>query len=285
MLYFFSEDSTLLVIALISISHIYIFKKYKDVGILSNLQIWLYGTTASLIAGLATVIGAIPVLFMKKELSDKQMDLLLGFAAGVMLSATMFSLIVPSLDKGGVVITIVGILAGSIVIDLFDRFSPHEHFLKGHEGPEAMKLKKIWLFIIAITLHNFPEGMAVGVSFGGGMVSNGISIALAIGLQNIPEGTATAFSLLQANYSKKQSFFWTLLTGLVEPLGGLLGASLVVLMEPLLPFFLSFAAGAMLYVISDEIIPETHSHGNEEIATFSLIVGFLLMLALDVAFG
>ena len=109
---------------------------------MSNLQIWLYGTTASLVAGLATVIGAIPVLFMKKELSDKQMDLLLGFAAGVMLSATMFSLIVPSLDKGGVVITIVGILAGSIVIDLFDRFSPHQHFLKGHEGPEAMKLKK-----------------------------------------------------------------------------------------------------------------------------------------------
>lgn len=126
--------------------------------------------------------------------------------------------------------------------------------------------------------------MAVGVSFGGGMISNGISLALAIGLQNIPEGTATAFSLLQANYSKKQSFYWTLLTGLVEPLGGLLGASLVVLMEPLLPFFLSFAAGAMLYVISDEIIPETHSHGNEEIATFSLIIGFLLMMALDVIF-
>jgi len=116
------------------------------------------------------------------------------------------------------------------------------------------------------------------------MISNGISLALAIGLQNIPEGTATAFSLLQANYSKKQSFYWTLLTGLVEPLGGLLGASLVVLMEPLLPFFLSFAAGAMLYVISDEIIPETHSHGNEEIATFSLIIGFLLMMALDVIF-
>ena len=252
---------------------------------LTNLQIWLYGTTASLVAGLATVIGAIPVLFMKKELSDKQMDFLLGFAAGVMLSATMFSLIVPSLEQGGILITIIGILTGSIVIDLFDRFAPHEHFLKGHEGPEAAKLKKIWLFIIAITLHNFPEGMAVGVSFGGGMISNGISLALAIGLQNIPEGTATAFSLLQANYSKKQSFYWTLLTGLVEPLGGLLGASLVVLMEPLLPFFLSFAAGAMLYVISDEIIPETHSHGNEEIATFSLIIGFLLMMALDVAFG
>ncbi|HOB15971.1 MAG TPA: ZIP family metal transporter [Defluviitoga sp.] len=252
---------------------------------LSDLRIWLYGTLASLIAGLATVIGAIPVLFMKKELSQKNMDLLLGFAAGVMLAATMFSLILPSLDLGGIVITIIGILAGAIVIDLFDRFSPHEHFLKGHEGPDAVKLKKIWLFVIAITLHNFPEGMAVGVSFGGGMISNGISIAIAIGLQNIPEGTATAFSFLQANYSKKQSFFWTLLTGLVEPLGGLLGASLVVLMEPLLPFFLSFAAGAMLYVISDEIIPETHSHGNEEIATFSLIFGFLLMLALDVAFG
>lgn len=251
---------------------------------LTNLQIWLYGTISSLIAGLATVIGAIPVLFMKKELNEKSMDFLLGFAAGVMLSATMFSLIVPSLEQGGILITIIGILTGSIVIDLFDRFAPHEHFFKGHEGPEAAKLKKIWLFIIAITLHNFPEGMAVGVSFGGGMISNGISLALAIGLQNIPEGTATAFSLLQANYSKKQSFYWTLLTGLVEPLGGLLGASLVVLMEPLLPFFLSFAAGAMLYVISDEIIPETHSHGNEEIATFSLIIGFLLMMALDVIF-
>jgi len=254
------------------------------VAMLTNLQIWLYGTISSLIAGLATVIGAIPVLFMKKELNEKSMDFLLGFAAGVMLSATMFSLIVPSLEQGGILITIIGILTGSIVIDLFDRFAPHEHFFKGHEGPEAAKLKKIWLFIIAITLHNFPEGMAVGVSFGGGMISNGISLALAIGLQNIPEGTATAFSLLQANYSKKQSFYWTLLTGLVEPLGGLLGASLVVLMEPLLPFFLSFAAGAMLYVISDEIIPETHSHGNEEIATFSLIIGFLLMMALDVIF-
>ena len=170
---------------------------------LTNLQIWLYGTISSLIAGLATVIGAIPVLFMKKELNEKSMDFLLGFAAGVMLSATMFSLIVPSLEQGGILITIIGILTGSIGIDLFDRFAPQEHFLKGHEGPEAAKLKKIWLFIIAITLHNFPEGMAVGVSFGGGMISNGISLALAIGLQNIPEGTATAFSLLQAIQQNK----------------------------------------------------------------------------------
>jgi len=252
---------------------------------LTGDQIWLYGSLASLIAGLATVVGAIPVLFLRKELSEKNLDMFLGFAAGVMLAATVFSLIIPSLDTGGIYITILGIFLGALIIELMDTFSPHEHFLKGHEGPELARLKKIWLFIIAITLHNFPEGMAVGVSFGGGMIANGITVAVAIGLQNIPEGTATAFSLIKANYTKKQSFFWTLLTGLVEPLGGVLGASLVVLMEPALPLFLSFAAGAMLYVISDEIIPETHSHGYERTATFSLIFGFLLMLYLDVTLG
>lgn len=252
---------------------------------MDNSQIWFLGVFSSLIAGLATTIGAIPVLFLKKQMTEKQMDILLGFAAGVMLAATMFSLIVPAIDTGGVFITIIGILAGAIVIDLMDYFSPHEHFLKGKEGPELIQLKRIWLFVIAIALHNFPEGMAVGVSFGGGMIANGITVAIAIGLQNIPEGTATAFSLIKANYNTKQSFFWTFLTGLVEPLGGLLGASLVVLMKPALPFFLSFAAGAMLYVISDEIIPETHSHSNERAATFSLIGGFLIMLILDVMLG
>jgi len=252
---------------------------------LTGTQIWAFGALASLIAGLATTLGAIPVLFLKKELSEKNLDMFLGFAAGVMLAATVFSLIIPSLDTGGILITVLGIFLGALVIELMDTFSPHEHFLKGHEGPELARLKKIWLFVIAITLHNFPEGMAVGVSFGGGMIANGITVAVAIGLQNIPEGTATAFSLIKANYSRKQSFFWSFLTGLVEPIGGLLGASLVVLIAPALPFFLSFAGGAMLYVISDEIIPETHSHGYERTATFSLIFGFLLMLVLDVALG
>jgi ZIP family zinc transporter len=254
-------------------------------GNLSGTQIWLFGTLASLIAGLATIIGAIPIFFLKKELEEKQLDMFLGFAAGVMLAATMFSLIIPSIEIGGIPITVLGIIAGALAIDLMDKFSPHEHFLKGHEGPELARLKRIWLFVIAIALHNFPEGMAVGVSFGGGMIANGITVAVAIGLQNIPEGTATAFSLLKANYSKKQSFFWTSLTGLVEPIGGLIGASLVVFIQPALPFFLSFAGGAMLYVISDEIIPETHSHGYERTATFSLIFGFILMLILDVALG
>ncbi|MCP5454900.1 MAG: ZIP family metal transporter [Thermotogae bacterium] len=249
------------------------------------MNVFLYGSLASLIAGMATSLGAIPVLFIKKQLSEKQLDMFLGFAAGVMLAATMFSLIVPAIDIGGPLIMIIGVICGAVTIDLFDHFSPHEHFIKGHEGPNYNTVKKVWLFVIAITLHNFPEGMAVGVSFGGDMVKNGLIVAIAIGIQNIPEGTATAVSFLKAGYSRRQAFKWSMFTGLVEPIGGLLGASLVVLIKPALPFFLAFAAGAMLYVISDEIIPETHSHGNERTATFSLIIGFLLMTVLDVMLG
>ena len=252
---------------------------------MTGSQIFWYGSMASLFAGLATSIGAIPIFFFKKHLSEKMLDALLGFAAGIMLAATMFSLIVPSINTGGITITVIGIVIGAIVLELFDTFSPHEHFLKGHEGPNIDVVKKVWLFVIAITLHNFPEGMAVGVSFGNGMIKNGIVVALAIGIQNIPEGTATAVSFLKAGYSKKQAFWWSFLTGIVEPIGGVLGAALVVIMAPALPLFLSFAAGAMLYVISDEIIPETHSHGYERIATFSLISGFLLMMVLDNALG
>ncbi|MDK2945788.1 ZIP family metal transporter [Geotoga petraea] len=252
---------------------------------MENLNVFVLGSLASLIAGLATSLGAIPVLFLKKQPSEKQLDMYLAFASGVMLAATMFSLIVPSIDIGGPLIMVIGVVLGAVTIELFDVFSPHEHFLKGHEGPNTALVKKVWLFVIAITLHNFPEGMAVGVSFGGEMIKNGLVVATAIGIQNIPEGTATAFSFIQAGYSKKRSFFMSTLTGLVEPLGGILGASLVVFMKPALPFFLAFAAGAMLYVISDEIIPETHSHGNERIATFSLIVGFLLMTVLDNTLG
>lgn len=254
---------------------------------LTGSQIWLYGVVASTIAGLATSIGAIPVLFFKKLLTEKQLDMLLGFAAGVMLAATMFSLIMPAIDSGGVWVAVIGIIAGALVIELFDSFSPHEHFIKGPEGRNVSKemVKKVWLFVTAIALHNFPEGMAVGVSFGSGMLKNGLIVAIAIGIQNIPEGTATAVSFLKAGYTKKQAFFWSFLTGVIEPIGGLLGASFVVLMKPALPFFLSFAGGAMLYVISDEIIPETHSHGNERVATFSLIAGFIIMMILDTALG
>jgi ZIP family zinc transporter len=255
--------------------------------VLSNSQIFWYGSLASLAAGLATSLGVIPIFFLKKNLSEKQLDMALGFAAGVMLSATVFSLIVPSLQLGGITVTVIGILLGAVVLDLMDMFIPHDHFFKGHEGPKSV-LRKVWLFVIAITLHNFPEGMAVGVSFGSGtseMIKNGLVVAIAIGLQNIPEGTATAVSFLKAGYSKKRAFWLSTFSGLVEPIGGIIGATFIVLMKPALPFFLLFAGGAMLYVISDEIIPETHSHGYERVATFSFIAGFLVMMILDNALG
>ncbi|AEX85536.1 protein gufA [Marinitoga sp. 1135] len=255
---------------------------------LTGFQVWSYGTIASLIAGAATSLGALPIFFMKKTLTEKQLDMALGFAAGVMLAATMFSLIVPAIEFGGITITVIGIIIGAIILELMDTYAPHEHFLKGHEGPNLAVVKKVWLFVIAITLHNFPEGMAVGVSFGGGtteMIKNGIVVATAIGIQNIPEGTATAVSFIKAGYTKKQAFWYSAFSGFVEPIGGIIGATFIVLMKPALPFFLALAAGAMLYVISDEIIPETHAHNNERAATFSLIFGFLVMMILDNALG
>ncbi len=248
------------------------------------------GMLASLGAGLMTGVGAIPIFFTR-NVSQKMLDLLLGFAAGVMLAATSFSLIIPSLDYSGgglkgALITSAGILVGAIFLDLTDKYSPHEHLLdKRIEGGATKSLKRIWLFIIAITIHNFPEGLAVGVGFGDNNISNGLTLAMGIGLQNMPEGLAVGISLLRENYSQKKAFLIALLTGLVEPVGGLLGLLLVSVFKPILPFTLAFAAGAMLFVISDEIIPETHQGGHEREATFGVIVGFVVMMILDVTLG
>ena len=249
------------------------------------------GMLASLGAGLLTGVGAIPIFFTNK-VSEKMLDILLGFAAGVMLAATSFSLIIPSLEHGGgglkgALITAAGIFIGALFLDLTDKFSPHEHLLdKRVEGGVASdSLKKIWLFIIAITIHNFPEGLAVGVGFGNNNISNGLSIALGIGLQNMPEGMAVAVALVREKYSAKYAFAIALLTGLVEPIGGVLGLLLVSVFKPILPFTLAFAAGAMLFVISDEIIPETHQRGYERQATFGVIIGFIIMMILDVTLG
>ena len=248
------------------------------------------GMLASLGAGLMTGVGAIPIFFTR-NVSQKILDLLLGFAAGVMLAATSFSLIIPSLDYSGgglkgALITSAGILVGAIFLDLTDKYSPHEHLLdKRIEGGATKSLKRIWLFIIAITIHNFPEGLAVGVGFGDNNISNGLTLAMGIGLQNMPEGLAVGISLLRENYSQKKAFLIALLTGLVEPVGGLLGLLLVSVFKPILPFTLAFAAGAMLFVIYDEIIPETHQGGHEREATFGVIVGFVVMMILDVTLG
>lgn len=219
---------------------------------------------------------------------------MLGFAAGVMLAASFFSLILPGLEAavaqgaseiGAATLIICGILLGAVCIWLMHTYAPHEHFIAGREGPYTEKLLRIWLFIIAITLHNFPEGLAVGVGFGGGDTGNAVALAIGIGLQNMPEGLAVAVALLTLRYSKAQALLVATLTGLVEPVGALLGVSAVTLAEFLLPWGLAFAAGAMIFVISDEIIPETHRKGMERHGTVGLMIGLVVMIFLDVTFG
>lgn len=248
------------------------------------------GVLASMLAGLATGVGALPALVFK-SVPDKVLNTMLGGAAGVMLAATSFSLIVPGIEYGdqqwpgyGVYIVVFGMLAGAVFLDRVDKWLPHEHFIMGPEGPSS-SLKRIWLFIIAITIHNFPEGLAVGVGFGGGDVGAGTSLAIGIGLQNMPEGLAVALPLVGLGYSRWRAVGIATLTGLVEPIGGLLGVSAVTVFHPVLPFALAFAAGAMLFVISDEIIPETHSKGKSRLATFGVMVGFVIMMALDNLLG
>jgi ZIP family zinc transporter len=245
-------------------------------------QIWI-GLLASIGAGLATGAGALPVFFAQR-ISDRLLDALLGFSAGVMLAATCFSLIVPALDMSGPLIVVAGVALGALTLHLVDRFVPHFHPATGPEGRPS-KLPKVWLFVVAITIHNFPEGLAVGMSFGNGDIAAGIAVALAIGLQNMPEGLAVALPLIREGYSHKKSVGYATLTGLVEPLGGLLGLVLVSVCVCMLPWGLAFAAGAMLFVVSDEMIPESHKKGFEREATFGLIVGFLVMLFLDCSFG
>lgn len=253
----------------------------------------LLGLLGSLAAGSLTAVGAIPVLFGKMP-SRATRDLALGFAAGVMLAASFFSLIIPALDaaepmfENGAMpaaVVCVSILLGMGAVALMNERLPHEHFASGREGPEAASLRRVWLFIIAITIHNFPEGLAVGVGFGADGLSGGLPLAIGIGLQNAPEGLAVAVSLLGEGYSKGRAWSIAALTGMVEPVGGLIGAGIITLSQPLLPWGLAFAAGAMLYVISHEIIPETHRSGHQNRATLGLAIGLVIMLFLDVWLG
>jgi ZIP family zinc transporter len=253
----------------------------------------LLGFFGSLIAGLMTAAGAVPVLFGRRP-SRAVRDMSLGFAAGVMLAASFFSLIIPALDAAtqrhgdGAIpaaIVCVAILLGIGMVALLNESLPHEHFASGREGPDSASLRRIWLFIIAITIHNVPEGLAVGVGFGAHGLSGGMPLAIGIGLQNLPEGLAVAVALLGEGYTRLRSFGIAALTGLVEAVGGLIGAAVITVSEPLLPWGLAFAAGAMIYVISHEIIPETHRSGHQNLATLGLSVGLVLMLFLDVWLG
>lgn len=251
------------------------------------------GLAASLAAGVATGVGALPVL-LTRNVSRRVQDVMMGFGAGVMLAATSFSLVVPGIEAAvetvgsealSALIVVAGMLLGGLFLYLSDKYSPHEHFITGPEGSDAKNLKRIWLFIIAITLHNFPEGLAVGVGFGGGEVSKGVALALGIGLQNMPEGLVVALALISERYSVGKALWIALATGLVEPIGGLVGSGVVSLARPVLPWGLAFAAGAMLFVISDEIIPESHRKGFEKEATAGVMIGFVVMMFLDVTLG
>lgn len=240
--------------------------------------------------GGATVFGAI-IGFAFKKISHKFTDIILAFAAGVMLSAAIFGLIIPSIDYGGdygLLITVIGIFAGAVCLNLIDKLTPHLHKLAGGEEeshPDSKKMSKVLLFVMAIAIHNLPEGIAAGVGFGSGDVSQALVIAGGIALQNIPEGMVIIAPMLASGISPKRTFIYASLTGLVEIVGTLIGYFAVSLASAILPFALAFAGGTMLYVISDEMIPETHAHGEQRGATFSLLVGFCLMLVFDALIG
>jgi ZIP family zinc transporter len=243
----------------------------------------LMGIVGTLITGFATGVGALPIL-ITSNVTDRLLDALLGFAAGVMLAATAFSLIVPAIELGGIWPAVFGILIGALFLAVLDRVLPHTHLIKGAEGPSS-HLRRVWLLIIAITLHNFPEGLAVGVGFGAERIPDAIALMIAIALQNMPEGLAVALPLVREKWPRGKALLYALGSGMAEPIAGLIGVLAVTLMKPLLPWGLAFAAGAMLYVVSDEIIPETHRRGYELEGTGGVIVGFLVMMFLDNVFG
>lgn len=250
----------------------------------------LEGIVAGGLAGLATGIGALGV-YAVRELSRRANDMLLSGAAGIMLAATFFSLLAPGIEVAraragstwtAASIVCAGVLLGAGGLALAHRAIPHEHFVAGREGPTALEVRRVWLFVLAITLHNFPEGMAVGVGFGAGDVTSGVPLAIGIGVQNVPEGLAVAAGLVSIGYGATRSFLVSLGTGALESVGAAFGAAAAALAQSLLPWSLAFAAGAMLFVICSEIIPETFRDEHKSASTFALITGFLAMMALDI---
>ena len=246
--------------------------------------------TAAGVGG-ATIIGALLGFLIKKP-SHKLNDIILSFAAGVMLAAAVIGLILPSIESGGkfaIPVTVVGIFTGAVCLNLIDKLVPHLHKLGGADienHPEKTeKLNKILLFVIAIGIHNLPEGIAAGVSSGSGDTTQALAVAGGIALQNIPEGMVIIAPMIAAGISKGRTFVIAMMTGLIEVVGTLIGYLAVSVSTAVLPFALAFAGGTMLYVISDEMIPETHAHGCERAATYTLLGGFSLMLIFDFLLG
>ena len=239
--------------------------------------------------GGATVIGAI-IGFAFKKVSHTFSDIVLSFAAGIMLAAAVLGLIVPSLEYGGkygLIITVIGIFAGALCLNFIDKLVPHLHKMVGVdiETHNNANLSKVLLFVTAIAIHNLPEGIAAGVGFGSGDTAQAFMIAGGIALQNIPEGMVIIAPMLSAGVKPGKTFVLAMITGIVEVVGTLIGYFAVSIASAVLPFALAFAGGTMLYVISDEMIPETHAHGHERGATYALLVGFCVMLVSDVLLG
>ena len=243
--------------------------------------------------GGATVIGAV-IGFVFKKISHTFSDIVLAFAAGVMLAAAVLGLILPSAEYGmedmgawGLLITVAGIFAGALCLNLIDKLVPHLHKLAGveDESHKNANLSRVLLFVTAIAIHNLPEGIAAGVGFGAGDTSQALIIAGGIALQNIPEGMVIIGPMLAAGVKPGRTFALAMMTGLVEVVGTLLGYFAVSIASAILPFALAFAGGTMLYVIGDEMIPETHAHGHQRGATYALLVGFCVMLITDMLLG
>ncbi len=257
-------------------------------------NVFLNALIAVFTAGfLATTLGAVPALFIRK-LNKKLNNNLLSFAAGVMLAATIFSLLIPAIDemkKSGETVTsavlksILCLFIGGFILWIINKYAPQPYFEKGQGEIDSKSLRKVWLFVIAIAIHNFPEGLSVGIANGSGDFRAGFGATFGIALQNIPEGLAVAVAMQSQGYSKKYAFGIAALTGLVEVFGGIFGVSVLLISASILPLALAFAAGAMLFIICDEIIPETHRPGFETGATASLFIGFGLMMFLDAVFA
>lgn len=262
---------------------------WSELEVMPNVPEALKGGAAA--AG-CTAFGALLILLLR-NLSAKIQDSMLGFGAGVMLAACAFSLILPGLEsaKGlglsswqAAATVGMSIFLGSGLMLFIDSRLPHEHFIKGVEGPSSVIIKRTWLFVFAITLHNLPEGLAIGVAYAGGETV-GNALATGIAIQDIPEGLVVAIALVAAGYSRRRAILIGAASGLIEPLGAVLGAGVVSHSALMLPWGLGFAAGAMLFVVSHEIIPESHRKGHEIYATTGLTIGFILMMMLDNAFN
>lgn len=246
-----------------------------------------------------TALGA-AIVFLRKDLSRRVLDFMLGFAAGVMIAASYWSLLAPaiSMAEGSALPAwfpaAVGFMAGGIVLRIIDKIIPHLHLFLPVEEAEGIptSLKRTTLLVLAITLHNIPEGLAVGVAFGAAAsgypeatLAGAIALAIGIGIQNFPEGTAVSLPLRREGIGRFKSFWYGQLSAVVEPIAGVVGAAIVIVARPILPYALAFAAGAMIFVVVEEVVPESQSGGNADLATMGVMIGFTVMMILDVALG